>query len=295
MELLTEESQTAAVAALDKLVANAGYTPEEASLMKASLSETLLSSLATFVKEKEDRCEALVAEVPQLVSKLEEMCAVLQMAHPAPQTANDGDMKLVPRQRELTKALEALNLAHEERKAQRDELEGRMGDMLKEMLADGEAATGALDVPPLPAVDQAEGLSQHVLGQLRASLTAVEAERASRVDTAARLSAEVVQVRAELGEAADEPEASEGPLPRTVVSSSALRGLEAELQGLKEERGKRLKVLSRASEYISDLRKKLKLDASETVDLPPPEKGLTKQVPRGPRARDPQQRARAAR
>ncbi len=111
MMLLPEDAQKAATAALNKLVAEVGYTTDEGEAILASLSETLHTSLATFVKEKEDQCEALVAELPALVSKLDKMCAVLQAAHPAPSIASDGDMRVVPRHRELTKGLEALKLS----------------------------------------------------------------------------------------------------------------------------------------------------------------------------------------
>lgn len=67
-------------------------------------------------------------------------------------------------------------------------------------------------------------------------------------------------------------------LPSTGATHRALSALEARLNHLREEKTRRLHVLNQCSDYISELRSKLKIPEAEQVVLPSPDAGLSQQV-----------------
>jgi hypothetical protein len=67
-------------------------------------------------------------------------------------------------------------------------------------------------------------------------------------------------------------------LPSTGATHRALSALEARLNHLREEKTRRLHVLNQCSDYIAELRSKLKIPEAEQVALPSPDAGLSQQV-----------------
>eukprot|EP00967_Tisochrysis_lutea_P117536 scaffold190141_cov30-Tisochrysis_lutea.AAC.3 len=125
-----------------------------------------------------------------------------------------------------------------------------------------------------------EGHAHHLqcpFPYLQAEAETIRSARVERMD-ALRASLEEIIDNLGMREAEQSDTACAEYHPSVGATHRALSALEARLDHLREEKARRLHVLNQCSDYISELRFKLKIPEAEHISLPSPETGLSQQV-----------------
>jgi len=273
--LLPTDEQQIALASLRTAWSEIGLPHAEAEEAITKLADELRSVLSRTVEGEQARKAQLTADEASLRGELSALSAAL--AEPASPGTSSSEPPLL-RYRAVISEVERLRALRDERAAQRSAAASSLHAILLELSTgtqeEEQTRSTAADADE-PAPEGAGGLTVELVHRLRQRLEAAEAERAARLERLAALRAAADAITEQLGtkeEAGCEGAEGDG------ASYRALSALEARLDHLREEKKRRLHVLSQCTEYIAELRHKLKIPEEQHPDLPSPEKDLSQQV-----------------
>lgn len=280
MALLHPDEQAIAVASLRSSWADIGMPEKEAEEALATLCAELRLVVSTAVEREKRRKDELEAEEKAMRSELSSLAAAL-----GEEAALDASAKQPPlvAWRAVSAEAERLRAKQAERLAHRRTAVEQLHAILIELntgTPEEDKLRAVLPDASEPTAEAPGGLTIALLERLQSRLAEAETIRSARVERMDALRASLEEIIDNLGmrEAEQSDTACAEYHPSVGATHRALSALEARLDHLREEKARRLHVLNQCSDYISELRFKLKIPEAEHISLPSPETGLSQQV-----------------
>ena len=256
-----------------------------------NLQNQLRNMLKKEVETQQGRREQIAQDIQAMKVELAETTLILgekQVQHENEEQQQEDPQNQTPpllEYRALHQKAEALRKERGARASQRQSKETRLATIFDELYGPGNDIQSDQEaVEP----DAPGGLALPLIGRLCERVSAAEVERAKAIEQGRKLYVELQSLKSELGETKAENDdlqmcdlnmcsddgssKQQSPLDRA-PSYAAIKARDIRITQLRDERTRRIGVLTKCAEYICELQRKLKLPEEEQAKLPPAPNG----------------------